>query len=65
MNKPKKTPRYTKKLHKDLEWCILNDSGYELRARECAAIVAMVDHLRRLLADEIGAPKAITLNALD
>lgn len=57
MIEAKKAPRYTKKLHKDLQWCAVRDSGFELNPRECAAIVATIDHLREELADALGLPE--------
>lgn len=56
MDTPKKAPRYTKKLHADLQWNAVRGNGFELKPRECLAIVATIDHLREELADALGLP---------
>ncbi len=54
MNTPPKSPRYTKKLHGDLQWNAVRGNGFQLKPRECLAIVATIDHLRAELADALG-----------
>ena len=53
----KKAPRYTKKLHGDLQWNAVRGNGFELKPRECLAIVATIDRLREELADALGLPE--------
>jgi len=57
MSTPEKAPRYTKKLHKDLKWNAVRGNGFDLKPRECAAIVATIDQLREELADALGLPE--------
>jgi len=55
MSAPEKPPRYTNRLHKDLEWHAHTGAvEVTLSPRQCASIVGEIDRLRALVATSLG-----------